>query len=260
MELERDDIIRFIRENFPLFIGFCIPLVLLFLFLTIQSINRAIIRDPQYGAVFVADYFPFDRYKPYTVLIERGKLIIEKNKPEPGSTIPLDYSKVPSLFYFDPSTMKTRKLNIDFNKTAPNGKIIGPELSMINQHPLSTERVSGDGYMFSYRSGKADAMVAGLFSSSFYHQGHAIYKGSKIINIVYEGKRVVDPQFLAWVEVSATSPDAVISGGGTVYTPAPGSAAAEMMATQPVEKKTVDPRHDPNPTSVPWGAATPVSP
>ena len=78
----------------------------MFLFLTIQSINRAIIRDPVYGAVFVADYFPSDRYKPYTVLIEHGKLVIKKNQPEPGSNIPLDYSQVPSLFFFDPATLK----------------------------------------------------------------------------------------------------------------------------------------------------------
>lgn len=245
MELEREQIIAFIKENFPLFIGFCIPLVLLFIFLLAQSINRAIIRDPVYGAVFVADYFPYDRYKPYTVLIEHGKLVIEKNKPEPGSNVPLDYSKVPSLFFFDPATMKTRKLNIDFNSLTPNGKVIGPEMTMINSHPLSTERLSGDGYMFSYRAGKADAMVAGLFSSSFYHQGHAIHKGSKIINIVYEGKRVVDPQFLAWVEVTAKSPEA--------------AAYSQPRGTLPHKEQKFD-IHDPNPTSVPWGAATPVAP
>jgi hypothetical protein len=245
MELEREDIIRLIRENFPLFIGFCIPLILLFLFLTVQSINRAIIRDPQFAAVFVADYFPYDRYKPYTVLVEHGKLVIEKNKPEPGSNVPLDYSKVPSLFFFDPSTLKTRKMNINFNNVTPTGKISDPELTMINSHPLSTERISGDGYMFSYRTGKADAMVAGLFSSSFYHQGHAIYKGSKIINIVYEGKRVVDPQFLAWVEVSAQSPES--------------AAYTQPRGTLPHKEQEFD-IHDPNPESVPWGPATPVAP
>jgi hypothetical protein len=109
---------------------------------------------------------------------------------------------------------------------------------MINLYPLSTERVSGDGYMFSYRTGKADAMVAGLFSSSIYHQGHAIYKGSKIINVVYEGKRVVDPQFLAWVDVGAAS-----------------RAQPESDPLTAGEKEFNI--RDPHPTSVPWGSATP---
>lgn len=198
--MDRDQIIAFAKENIPLLIGFSIPLVLLFLFLTVQSINRAIIRNPEYSAVFVADYDGFSRYKPYTVLVEHGKLVIEKNRPEPGSTHPLDYSKVPSIFYFDHKTLQTKRLNIDFNNVAPNNKILSDELNEINRYPLLTERASPDGYMFSYRSGKADAMVAGLFNSSFYHQGYAIYKGSKIINIVYGGKRITDPQFLAWVE------------------------------------------------------------
>lgn len=198
--MEPDRLRTLIKENLPLFIGFCIPLVLLFLFLTFQSINRAIIRDPLYGAVFVADYFPFDRYKPYTVLVEHGKLVVQRNKPEPGSDVALDYSKTPNIFFFDPATLSTRRLNIDFSKATANGHVLSREIDMINGYPLTIDRLSPDGYMFSYRAGKADAMVAGLFSSSFYHQGHAIYKGGKIFNIIHNGKRIADPQFLAWVE------------------------------------------------------------
>ncbi|MBU0800409.1 MAG: hypothetical protein KKA05_05330, partial [Alphaproteobacteria bacterium] len=92
------------------------------------------------------------------------------------------------------------RLEIDFNKVAPNNKVVDDDITAINRWPLLTERVSPDGYMFSYRTGKADALVAGLFSSSYYHQGYAIYKGSKIINIIYGGKRIADPQFLAWID------------------------------------------------------------
>lgn len=198
--MDRDQIKAFARENIPLLIGFSIPLILLFLFLTIQSINRAIIRNPAYSAVFVADYDAFSRYKPYTVLVEHGKLVIKKNQPEPGSTQSLAYDKHPALFYFDHKTLQTKRLQIDFNNVAPNDKILSPEIDEINRYPLLTERLSPDGYMFSHRSGKADAMVAGLFKKSFYHQGYAIYKGGKIINIIYGGKRITDPQFLAWVD------------------------------------------------------------
>ena len=202
MEVEREDVIAFIKDNYLLFIGFCIPLVIFFLFMLVQSINRSIIDDPEYGAIFVADYDSFSRYKPYTVLVEHGKLVIEKNRPEPGSERELDYTKHPAVFFFDNRTLATRRLNIDFSKVAPNNKIISKEIDELNRKPMTTDRVSPDGYMFSYRTGKADAMVAGLFNSSFQHQGHAIYKGSKIINIVYEGKRITDPQFLAWVDTS----------------------------------------------------------
>lgn len=200
--MDRDELRTLIKDNFPLFIAFCVPLVLLFLFLTAQSINRALIRNPEYSAVFVADYDGFARYKPYTVLVEHGQLVIERNRPEPGSDRELDYSRTPSIFLFDNRTLSTRRLNIDFNNVAPNHKIVSPEITAINKNPLLTERVSPDGYMFSYRAGKAETMVAGLFKSSFHHQGYAIYKGGKIINIVYGGKRITDPQFLAWVDTS----------------------------------------------------------
>lgn len=198
--MDRDQKTSFIRENTPLLIGFSIPLLIFCAVMLFQSISRSIIHDPAYSAVFVADYDAFNRYKPYTVLVEHGKLVIEKNLPEPDSERVPDYSKKPSIYYFDHKTKQTRRLDIDFDNVAPNNYIVSPELSAINRRPLLTERLSPDGYMFSYRSGKADAMVAGLFNSSFQHQGYAIYKGGKIINITHNGKRIADPQFLAWID------------------------------------------------------------
>lgn len=233
-EPQNSNLSKMIRENLPLFIGFCIPLVILFVFLTFQSINKSIIRDPLYGAVFVADYFPDDRYKPYTVLVEHGKLVIQRNKPEPGSVVQPDYTKMPSLFYFDPKTLQTRYMNIGFKDISQSGRVLSPEIDMVNAYqPLIAERVSPDGYIFSYRAGMAENKVAGVVSSSFYHQGHAIYKGGKIINIVYGGRRVLDPQFLAWVNVSGavlTTPAAVKPGTASAAAAAPwGDSSAPVV-------------------------------
>jgi hypothetical protein len=196
MDIDNDELKSLIRENFPLVIGFSIPLVIFAIVMIVSAVNRAIIEDPQYSAVFVTNYNQFDRYKPYTVLVEHNKLVIEKNKPEPGSDHMLDYNQTPLIFLFDHTTLGTRLLSIDFNNVA-NDKVVSPDLTALNSHELITDRLSPDGYIFSFRTGKAES---GLFSASFFHQGYAVYKGSKIINILYNGRRIPDPQFLAWVD------------------------------------------------------------
>lgn len=193
--MDNDELKSLIRENFPVVIGFCIPLVLFGLIMAINIVNRAIIDDPQYSAVFVINYNAFDRYKPYTVLVEHNKLVIQKNQPEPESTHELDYSQKPTIFLFDHTTMNSRPLEIDFNMVA-NNKIVSPDITLVNSHNLSQERLSPDGYTFGFRTGKTESS---LFSAGYFHQGFAIYKGSKIINITYNGRRIPNPQFLAWV-------------------------------------------------------------
>lgn len=201
--MDREDIHRFIRENTPLVICFCVPLVILFIVLTFQAAQRAAIKDPQFGAVFVTNYDGFSRHRPYDVLVEHGKLVVEKMPADPRPEIPPpDYSVKPLIFFFDNRTQNVTLLNIDFNKVAPNDRIVSPDITAINNKPLVTSRLSPDGYMFSYRVGRAEKLVAGLFKSSVSHQGYAVYKNSKIIPLVYGGKRVINPQFLAWVDTS----------------------------------------------------------
>lgn len=188
---------RFFKENYALVAGIVLPLALIAVFFLAGKVAVTSVPDPQYDAVFAANYFRSANYNRYKFGIDDGKLYIRLRPPKPG-TASTNYRE-PVVYVFDHKTLYAKKIDIDFDNVVA-GKISDPELDALNRNRINPDPISRDGYKFEFKGRGGGGLFADIFGWRRYpRSSYVLRNGVRSVPVV--GPQSISAgYFIGWVE------------------------------------------------------------
>lgn len=189
---------RFLKENIALALGISLPLILMAFFFIAGEAATVAVDNPQYDAVFAANYNDNDPNQPWRIGVDEGKLTILFRQP--ANTPAAPYYNKPQIYRFNHNTLRADLVDINFDNIV-DGKVSDPDLDALNEKKLNPGPESPDGYRFDYHYRSSGGGLAGeLFGFGRYNgSSYAMIKGPRAIPV--EGPMpYYQAKFLAWVE------------------------------------------------------------
>lgn len=188
---------RFFKENYALVAGIVLPLALIAVFFIAGKAAVTSVPDPQYDAVFVANYSPNANNNRYKFGIDDGKLYIRLRSPKPG-TASRTYRE-PVVYVFDHKTLYAKKIDIDLDNVVA-GKISDPELDALNQNRINPDPISRDGYKFENVGWGGGGLFADIFGGRQRTRSpYVLKKGVRSVPVVGP-ETIYAGLFIGWVE------------------------------------------------------------
>lgn len=192
---------NFIKENFVLFLGLALPIVLVVLFLLSSSLPRHFATPPAYKLI-LADYDTHYHREEngYTV-----KLLVDKDGKLQMRLTPVKDgygSQSPHLLVYDGQRDSVQKVDISLpDAGAYTGPVTLPVKEAEN-YTIDTTNKAPDGYAFLHSRGGGGGIVTGVFGGGYRHQRMYIKKGMASFKLPeidgyygYYG----DDTFIGWV-------------------------------------------------------------
>ena len=184
----------FFKDNFVLFAGISLPLLLTLIFFMATQIDKAHIDPPRYSVVFATDYNPTYSHYPYRILLENN--VIRFRYYPPGEKDTFRHYHKPRLFIFNPLTNNTREIELP-NIDDPQSKMDQP-VKGITFKTLSSLKDSPDGFVFEYASRRNSNLMTEIFGGGYRsHSHHVLRKGSYKLAIPKSER--YNSQFIAWI-------------------------------------------------------------
>jgi hypothetical protein len=190
---------NFFKDNFVLFVGLALPVLLMIGFMVVSSLPPSG-EAPKYDLVFTTNDYRNNQASPVSVnlVVKNGVLTAQYTKLKGENNYGTYW---PSLYLFDAKTQGVRKLEFGLPKnTETHDEVVEATKDM----KLSTELKSPDGYELSdsyYRHG-------GLFNEVFFGWGGGsgnttITNGSRNVKLSPDNGRTYfytgQAQFMGWV-------------------------------------------------------------
>lgn len=189
---------KFFKNNYALLAGILLPLVLIGVFFVVGNVRVSSVPDPQYDAVFVINYSDRSTSNRYKIGLDDGKLYI-RTRPLPEGKR-RSHRNLPAIFVFDHQTRHARKIDIDFEHIE-KGRVVDPDLDILNKGRISSNAVSSDGYKFEYRRrrGRGGLMGEIFRSRSRPRSNYALVKDGRAVPVV-GSEPFWNAHFIGWIE------------------------------------------------------------
>lgn len=168
---------QFLKDNFVLFVGIALPLVLVLLFFLAGQFSKQTVADPQYDAVFALDYYPNNVGNPYSISVDNGNIVIKKNEMDDKNQ---PHIQKPRLYIFDHKTLQTRALEINLDNLV-NGVVLDHDLTALNEKTIIAGEVAPDGYRFDYHYRSGGGLFGELFGGYRYRSNYVLRKDNRTI-------------------------------------------------------------------------------
>ncbi len=192
---------RFLKENYALIAGVTLPLILMILFFLAGAVSRASVPDPEYDALFVANYYNINN-NSYKIRIEDGKLVISYKPADGRGPVGFDYPAKPELYIFDHATLKSRPFVIDYTPSA-DGRIMDSALDNLNKNKMLDSPVSPDGYTFSTDYDYNSGLFSDMFGFGRNRAAGVLRKDGRNI-LIKNSPYYYGASFVAWIDRTGT--------------------------------------------------------
>lgn len=189
---------RFLKDNYALVAGILLPLVLIAVFFVAGNVQVSNVADPQHDAVFAINYSDRSTNYRYRIGLDDGKLHIRIRQRPDGKAWP--HRQDPIIYVFDHETRHARKIDIDFEHVE-NGKVVDPDLDILNKSRINSKIVSPDGYKFEHRRNRGGGgLMREIFGSRRHNRSnYALVKEGRAVPVV-GSETIWTAHFLGWIE------------------------------------------------------------
>ncbi len=182
----------FIREQFVIILGICLPLILIGIFLIAKNVSEKLVDPPQYKAVYlIQDY---SHYGDLKFSVKDGKLTATYKDKQDDS----DESVInATLFIYDPATDNTKTTPIDI-PTLEKNETVSLQIPGIEHLSFQKGKTAPDGYhyLYKYRNGGLFMEIFGGHSS---RNSDFLHKKGRYISLPTSSYRYADVDFIGWV-------------------------------------------------------------
>jgi len=188
---------KLLKDNYALVAGVVLPLVLIVVFFVVGNARVSSVPDPQYDAVFAINYSDRSTNNRYKIGLDDGMLYIRARSLPDEKT--LSNRTLPTIFVFDHTTRHARKIDIDFEHIE-KGKVVDPDLDILNKSRIRSDIVSSDGYKFEYRRGLGGGGLIGeIFGSRRRNRSnYALVKDGRMVPVV-GSEPFWNAHFIGWI-------------------------------------------------------------
>lgn len=191
---------KLIRDNFVLFIGISLPILLVLVFWLSVTLPKFWVAPPQYDLLFATyDYHYNTNPKTYAEIeISNGRIKIWGNTPSKQS-LKTGTNQVSRLFIYESKKQVTREIPIPLYDTNTNSEKFPISISEIENMKLSTSQQSPDGYAINQGRYYNDGLGGLFFSSYDTNYGLTLSKDGNIIKVTVPSNSYYNIKFLGWV-------------------------------------------------------------
>ena len=188
---------KFLKENFALVIGVCLPLILIAFFFLASRAPRELADDPKYSVVFATNYNPNWTDHLWRIEIENDKLRIRHNAKADKDR---HYYNKPQIYVFDHKVLQANLLDFDYENIT-DGYVTDSTLDEFNANRFIIKQTSPDGYRLEYDYNSSNR---GLMGEIFgfgrrYRNSYVLKKGTYAIPLKTP-HRVHQAHFIAWID------------------------------------------------------------